>query len=201
MSIEDMAHFRMVSRRRALLAACAAALALGGCARHPIAQPPRQDVFDALNQPYTVDTGDRLRIIVFGQADLSNVYAIDASGRLSMPLIGQVEARGTTTRDLEQRIAGRLRTGFLRDPQVTIEVDTYRPFFIMGEVTQNGQFAYVVGMTVQTAVAIAGGFTPRARQTTVELTRQVNGELIRATVPLHHPIRPGDTIRVFERFF
>lgn len=170
-------------------------------ARHPIAQPPRQDVFDALNQPYTVDTGDRLRIIVFGQADLSNVYAIDASGRLSMPLIGQIEARGATTRDLEQRIAGRLRTGFLRDPQVTIEVDTYRPFFIMGEVTQNGQFAYVVGMTVQTAVAIAGGFTPRARQTTVELTRQVNGELIRATVPLHHPIRPGDTIRVFERWF
>lgn len=174
--------------------------ALGACARR-VTTPPRQDVFDALDQPYTLDTGDRLRVIVFGQAELSNIYAIDGAGRISMPLIGQVEVRGSTTREVEARIAQKLRGGFLRDPQVTIEVDTFRPFFILGEVTQSGQFPYVIGMTVQNAVAIAGGFSPRARQSTVEITRIVNGEQIRAEVPLHHPIRPGDTIRVFERWF
>jgi polysaccharide export outer membrane protein len=187
-------------RATALLACFAIALAASGCAR-VVRTPPQQQVFDALDQPYTLDTGDRLRIIVFGQPDLSNVYAIDAAGKISMPLIGQVEVRGATTRELETRIAGRLRNGYLRDPQVTIEIDASRPFFILGEVAQSGQFAYVPGMTVQTAVAIAGGFTPRARQATVEITRTVAGELMRAEVPLHHPIRPGDTIRVFERWF
>jgi polysaccharide export outer membrane protein len=191
----------MPSRRATVsLLLSLAAVGVTGCTRR-VAVPPAQEVFDALDRPYALDTGDKLRVIVFGQADLSNVYAIDAAGRISMPLIGQVEARGVTTRELESRIATRLRNGFLRDPQVTIEVDTYRPFFILGEVVQSGQFAYVVGMTVQNAVAIAGGFSPRARQTTVEITRNVNGELVRAEVPLHHPIRPGDTIRVFERWF
>jgi len=184
----------------ATLLVAALALSAAGCVR-TVRAPQATQVFDAVDQPYTLDTGDRLRVIVFGQADLSNIYAVDGAGRLSMPLIGQVEARGVTTRELETRIAQRLRGGFLRDPQVTIEVDTFRPFFILGEVTQSGQFAYVQGMTVQTAVAIAGGFTPRARQTTVEITRVVNGEQVRAEVPLHHPIRPGDTIRVFERWF
>lgn len=187
-------------RTTTVLLVCLLAVTAVGCARS-VNAPPRQAVFDALERPYTLDTGDRLRVIVFGQADLSNVYAIDAAGKISMPLVGQIDARGTTTRELETRISARLRNGFLRDPQVTIEVDQYRPFFVLGEVVQSGQFAYVVGMTAQTAVAIAGGFTPRARQATVEITRTVNGELIRAEVPLHHPIRPGDTVRVFERWF
>jgi polysaccharide export outer membrane protein len=188
--------------RRALapIALALAAVTATGCARR-IAAPPRSQVFDALDQPYTLDTGDKLRVIVFGQPDLSNVYAIDGAGKISMPLIGQVDARAATTRELETRIAARLRNGLLRDPQVTIEVDTYRPFFILGEVVQSGQFPYVVGMTVQNAVAIAGGFSPRAQQSTVEITRVVAGEHIRARVPIHHPIRPGDTIRVNERWF
>src|SRR4051794_8078493 len=111
----------MPTRRAAtaVLLALVAASATG-CARR-IAVPPSQDVFDAVDRPYTLDTGDKLRVIVFGQIDLSNVYAIDAAGRISMPLIGQVEARGVTTRELEGRISARLRNGFLRDPQVTIE--------------------------------------------------------------------------------
>jgi polysaccharide export outer membrane protein len=174
--------------------------ALTGCVRQ-VAVPPSAEVFDSLERPYTLDTGDRLRVIVFGQAELSNVYPIDASGRISMPLIGQIEARAVTASELEGRIRAKLRAGYLRDPHVSVDVDTYRPFFILGEVTQSGQFPYVVGMTVQNAVAIAGGFTPRARQNTVEITRTVNGELVRAQVPLHHPLRPGDTVRVFERWF
>ena len=151
--------------------------------------------------PYLLDTGDRLRIIVFGQAELSNLYTVDQTGRLSVPLIGNVAVRGLTTKETEDQIASALRNGFLKTPQVTVEVETYRPFFVLGEVTQPGQYPYVLGMTAQTAVAIARGFTPRARQATVEITRIVNGELVRAEVPIHHPLRPGDTIQIFERWF
>lgn len=209
----------MLDRRRALasLAAVAAGALLGGCALRPGVPfgaaigpghvpavshiPPETAVFDALDHPYTLDTGDRLRVIVFGQAELSNLYTIDPTGRISLPLIGLVEARGLTTAELESQLRGRLRSGFLRDPQVTVEVDTYRPFFVLGEVNGGGAFPYQFGMTAQTAVAIASGFAPRARQDQVEITRNVSGRLMRATVPIHHPLRPGDTVRVLERWF
>ncbi|OQW53189.1 polysaccharide biosynthesis/export family protein [Candidatus Raskinella chloraquaticus] len=177
-----------------------AAVLVTGCVR-TAKVPAAQAVFDALDQPYTLDTGDRLRIIVFGQAELSNLYTVDQTGRLSVPLIGNVAVRGLTTKETEDQIASALRNGFLKTPQVTVEVETYRPFFVLGEVTQPGQYPYVLGMTAQTAVAIARGFTPRARQATVEITRIVNGELVRAEVPIHHPLRPGDTIQIFERWF
>ncbi len=150
----------MLDRRRALasLAAVAAGALLGGCALRPGVPfgaaigpghvpavsniPPETAVFDALDHPYTLDTGDRLRVIVFGQAELSNLYTIDPTGRISLPLIGLVEARGLTTAELESQLRGRLRSGFLRDPQVTVEVDTYRPFFVLGEVNGGGAFPY-----------------------------------------------------------
>lgn len=174
--------------------------AVGACA-HTVRAPAKQSVFDALDQPYTLDTGDRLRVIVFGQTELSNLYTVDQAGKVSVPLIGSVPVRGLTTKEMESRVAAALQGGFLKSPQVTIEVETYRPFFVLGEVVQPGQYPYVLGMTAQTAVAIARGFTPRARQATVEITRQVNGELVRAEVPIHHPLRPGDTVQVFERWF
>ena len=163
-------------------------------------QPANQSVFDAVEQPYTLDTGDRVRLIVLGQSDLSNVYAIDQSGQISVPMIGLVEARQITAAELEKRVSDKLRS-LLREPKVTVEIETYRPFFILGEVTNSGQYPYVNGMSAQTAVAIAGGFTPRAKQSSVEITRLVSGEMIRGTVPLYYPIRPGDTIRVHERWF
>src|SRR5208282_3852139 len=112
--------------------------------------------------PYTLDSGDRLRIVVFGQDGLTNSYVLDASGDLDMPLIGMVAARGLTTDQLSARIAGLLRQGFIREPHVAVEIEAYRPFFILGEVTQPGQYPYVANMTAETAIAIAGGFTPRA---------------------------------------
>src|ERR1700730_13733852 len=157
-------------------AACAPRYALTGFPDEP------------LNAPYTLASGDKLRVIVFGQDNLSNVYPVDGSGKISMPLIGTVPARGLTTHDLERQIAERLRTGFLREPQVTVDVDTYRPFFILGEVITSGQYAYVNGMTVQTAVAIAGGFSPRAFQYSADLTRQFNGQLYTATAPITAPV-------------
>lgn len=84
---------------------------------------------------------------------------------------------------------------------MTVDVDTYRPFFVLGEVVTSGQYAYVNGMTVETAVAIAGGFSPRALQTGADLTRQYNGRLYTAAVPITAPLRPGDTVYIRERFF
>jgi polysaccharide biosynthesis/export protein len=150
---------------------------------------------------YLLSTGDRLRVIVFGQDNLSNVYAVDAQGRISMPLIGAVDVTGRTTHQLERQIESRLRGGFLREPKVSVEVDAYRPFFILGEVTTSGQYPYVNGMTVQTAVAIAGGFTPRADRHVAVVTRHVNGEIVTGKVPLTQPVMPGDTITVRERWF
>lgn len=151
--------------------------------------------------PYRLASGDRLRVIVFGQDNLSNIYTVDGSGRISMPLIDAVEAQGRTTQQLEAAIAAKLRGGFLREPKVSVEVDTYRPFFVLGEVTNSGQFPFVPGMTVQTAVAIAGGFTPRGQRGWAEVTRLIEGQLVTASVPITYPVEPGDTIVIKERWF
>ena len=118
-----------------------------------------------------------------------------------MPLIGLVQTRGLTTAQLEQAVAAKLRSGFLREPRVSVEVDAYRPFFILGEVTTSGQYPFVNNMTIQTAVAIAGGYSARAARTYAEVTRIVNGDLVTVNVPVTTPIRPGDTVVVKERFF
>ena len=151
--------------------------------------------------PYTLDSGDRLRIVVFGQDGLTNSYAVGASGHIAMPLIGSVSARGLTTEELSRRIAEKLRQGFIREPHVAVEIEAYRPFFILGEVTQPGQYPYVANMTVETAVAIAGGFAPRAFRREVTLTRVVDGRQARMSVPVTFPLRPGDTVNVQERWF
>ena len=151
--------------------------------------------------PYTLDSGDKLRIVVFGQDTLSNNYTVDAQGAVTLPLVGAVEARGLTTSQLGGAIASRLRSGYVRDPSVAVEIETYRPFFVFGEVTFPGQYPYVPNMTVENAIAIAGGFTPRASKDKVTITRKVQGAPSRYVLPLRYPLRPGDTIEVSERWF
>ena len=151
--------------------------------------------------PYTLDSGDKLRIVVFGQDTLSNNYTVDAQGQVNMPLIGSVPARGSTTSQLSAAIASRLKQSFIRDPSVAVDVETYRPFFVLGEVAFPGQYPYVPNMTVENAIAIAGGFTPRASKDKVKVTRQVQGQAARYELPLRMPVRPGDTITVTERWF
>jgi polysaccharide export outer membrane protein len=151
--------------------------------------------------PYTLDSGDKLRVVVFGQDGLSNTYTVDPSGNITMPLIGSVPARGATTGALQQSIAARLRQGYIREPHVAVEVEAYRPFFILGEVTLPGQYPYVANMTVETAVAIAGGYTPRAFKYKVEISRPIDGIATRQKVPPSYPVRPGDTIIISERWF
>jgi polysaccharide export outer membrane protein len=152
-------------------------------------------------EPYTLDSGDRLRVVVFGQDGLSNTYIVDATGRIHMPLIGAVSARGCTTAQLARAIADKLRNGFVREPHVAVEVEIYRPFFILGEVVAPGQYPFVPNMTVETAVAIAGGFTPRAYRYDMEISRSASGVTARQKVPRIAPVRPGDTVTVLERWF
>lgn len=183
-----------------LLAMLIGAVLLGGCGTSYPPQDPT--TYKALVAPYRLDSGDRLRVVVFGQTDLSNSYTIDQAGYISMPLIGAVAARGRSTQEIEAAVADKLRSGrFIRDPDVSVEVERYRPFFIMGEVTSAGQYPYVSGMTVQTAVAIAGGFTPRAEKSSIDVTRQVNGKVMTVRLLPTQPVFPGDTLNVRERFF
>ena len=170
---------------------------LAGCAQ----QRPSSAFADQLNAPYVLSSGDKMRVLVYGQENLSNIYTIDGAGQISMPLVGGVPASGLTTAELEQEVSRRLQNGYIREPNVSIEVEQYRPFFVLGEVNQSGQFPYVNGLTAQTAVAIAGGYTPRADRGEVEITRQVAGRLVTGHVPASYPLRPGDTILVKERWF
>ena len=150
---------------------------------------------------YRLDAGDKLRVVVYGQEGLTNTYAIDAGGSITMPLIGAVPARGRAPSGLAADIGARLRNGYIRDPSVAVEIDSYRPFFILGEVAAPGQYPYVPNMSVESAVAIAGGFTPRARRDRVTLTHTDGAGPARMVVPLGTALGPGDTVQVGERWF
>jgi polysaccharide export outer membrane protein len=208
---------------RPVIACLLAALALSGCMRRaaPVAVMPQANTV-AYGQTYVpsavpiayaapapvrydssyhLDAGDKLRVVVYGQEGLTNTYSIDAGGSITMPLIGRVAARGRTPAGLATEIAGRLRNGFIRDPSVAVEVEAYRPFFILGEVAAPGQYPYVPNMTVESAVAIAGGFTPRAQRDRVTVTHTDASGTARFVVPPGTPIGPGDTVLVGERWF
>ena len=194
--------------RLCVVALAIVALGLSACARRNAVVTPADETIVAAplamapeDAPYALDSGDRLRVVVFGQEGLSATYAVDASGSITMPLIGAVPARGATPASLSRAIADKLRQGYIREPHVAVEIDAYRPFFILGEVTTPGQYPYVPNMTVENAVAIAGGFTPRAQRKTVTLSRTIDGMPTRGPVPTITPVRPGDTIVVPERWF
>jgi polysaccharide biosynthesis/export protein len=150
---------------------------------------------------YKLDAGDKLRVVVFGQEGLTNTYAIDAGGAITMPLIGQVPARGRTPAALAADVAAKLRHGYIREPSVAVEIEAYRPFFILGEVAAPGQYPYVPNMTVESAIAIAGGFSPRAKRDMVTLTHTDASGAARYVVPLGTSLGPGDTVLVGERWF
>jgi len=156
-----------------------------------------QEVLETL---YTLGSGDRLKIIVFGEEDLSGEFQVDGSGHISFPLIGEVTARGHTLRELERNLVEKLSDGYLVDPKISLEVLNYRPFYILGEVKKPGMYEYVSGINLHNAVAMAGGYTHRARRNKAEITRSNPEEVIKdaehSTV-----ILPGDIINIRERFF
>jgi protein involved in polysaccharide export with SLBB domain len=136
-----------------------------------------------------------------GEPTLSGEYVITGSGTLSFPLVGDVAAKGLTIPDFQDALRDRLADGYLKDPRVTVEVLTYRPFYILGEVNKPGEYAYTNGLTVMNAIATAGGFTYRANHKTIML--RAPGESAEHSEPLTAttPVNPGDTIRVRERYF
>lgn len=155
---------------------------------------------ESLAEAYHLDSGDRLRITVFRHVDLSGEFVLDGNGNLALPLIGEVRGGGQTLRELESQIENGFREGgFLVNPQVGVEVLSYRPFYILGEVNQPGSYAYVSGMTGITAVAMAGGFTNRARQSSMSVQRR--GEDGRRSIGLASTVLPGDILNIEERFF
>lgn len=151
-------------------------------------------------QAYRLDTDDEVRITVFGHEDLSGQFVISGEGSLSFPLVGQIGAKGLTARELEVAVVDALKPDYLKNPSVNVEILTYRPFYILGEVNSPGSYAYVSGMKVINAVALGGGYTYRAKQNKVLIDR-AGDESRRVEASPETPVYPGDIIRVPERFF
>jgi len=150
---------------------------------------------------YRVGAGDRMAVKVAGEADLTSEYVVDGSGNISLPYVQTITVAGMTTAQIERLIAARLRAGYLRDPQVSVQVTTPRPFYILGEVNTAGSFPYQPGMTIQNAVAIAGGYGARADQRLVLLTRKNATGTATYKVPVTTQLYPGDIVYVRERWF
>lgn len=155
----------------------------------------------AATDGYQLGAGDKLKITIFDEPDLSGEFELDGAGGVALPLIGQMQALDLSPRELEARIEAKLLDGYLLRPRVSIEVLSYRPFYIMGEVNQPGSYAYRAGLNVLNAAALAGGFTYRADEGDIEISREaaVGGGRFEAA-PLTE-IKPGDVIRVRERLF
>ena len=150
---------------------------------------------------YHLGTGDQLRITVYNETDLSGDYSVDDGGFVRLPLIGQIKAQGLTLVDLEKAIEGKFAAGYLKSPRVSAQITTYRPFYIIGEVNKPGQYSYVNGMNIVTAVALAGGYTYRADDSSVYIRRNGSSEEESDPADETTRIQPGDIIRVSERFF
>lgn len=163
--------------------------------------PPTVDATGPVDENYRLGAGDRLQINVFNQPDLTGDYSLDGSGRFSMHLIGQVEAKGLTAAELEQVVVERLKPDFLVNPRVSVHVLTYRPFYIIGEVGSPGAYPFVDGMTYLNAIAIASGYTFRAKQDVVYIKRAGAPQDDEIRLSVNESVQPGDIIRIDERLF
>ncbi len=164
-----------------------------------VAQEPVADT--AAAEGYKLGPRDQIKVSVFNQADLTGDYVLDGDGRFSMPLIGTMSAAGLTPQELAARIVDRLKPDFLVNPRVSVEVSNYRPYFLIGEVKSTGSFPYVEGITYLTAIAMAGGYSYRAKKDIVYVTRAGAEESEELKLDVNDKVQPGDIIRVAERFF
>jgi polysaccharide export outer membrane protein len=149
---------------------------------------------------YALGGGDVIRVKVYGDETVTGTYKVDDAGTVSMPLVGQLRVAGKTTAQAASAIAAALANGYVRDPDVAVEIDTYRPFFIQGAVKGGGQFPYVSGMTVRAAVSTAGGYADTANRQRATIYRKVGEQMQKSVVDLDFPIFPGDTIVIAERW-
>lgn len=150
---------------------------------------------------YRMGAGDKLRITVYGEDDLSGEYLVGSEGDVSLPLIGEVAAENNTLAEFQEAVAERLRAGYIKEPKVSVEVINYRPFYIHGEVKEAGEFPYQAGMSVLNAIAMAGGYTFRANTSKVYITHKGSNAELRYPAGQETIVLPGDVIRIPERFF
>jgi polysaccharide export outer membrane protein len=150
---------------------------------------------------YRLGPNDRTRIIVFGQPNLTGEFQLDGNGVLAFPLIGNVDANGMTPRELQAAITAKLDPDYMRNPSVSVEVDSRRPFYVVGEVQKPGSYPYVTSLSLLEAVATAGGQTYRANMSKFYIKRRVNGEIVRVLANQETAVQPGDTVIVRERYF
>ena len=201
------------SRLRMLAAMLAAAYLLSACgssggldasapsaapANYAASVPSGAQLSNGSVAAYRLGSGDKLSVNVFGEADLSGEFLVGDDGRVDLPLIGAVQARGQTVTQFQNAVVARYSGGYLKDPKVSVSVLNYRPFFIQGEVGKGGEYPYKAGLTVQDAVAIAGGYTYRAYKEKFALTREDGRKVFADTST---PIFAGDTLEIFERYF
>ena len=179
-----------------------AGLGLASCSSAPPLPPPSFATADATNleRVYRLGIGDKLKITVFGEDNLSGNYEVNALGQISMPLVGEVAAQGVAIAAFREQLIKRLSAGYLKSPRVTVDVLNYRPIYVHGEVKSGGEYPFKTGLKLRDAIAVAGGFTYRADEKYVVVVREGAGE---AKVPLSSSfaVFPGDNIRVLERFF
>lgn len=178
-------------------------LALGmmltGCTNLPNELAPSQ--IAGPSEGYLLEPGNRVRIVVFNENNLSGDFSIDPAGNISLPLVGNIPSSGITAKTLAARIEQTLKKdSYLRDPKVSVEVQTFRPFYVLGEVRQPGEFPYSTGMTVLTAIARAGGYDYRAKEGEVLLIRTIDGQQREFRALERTPILPGDIIKVVQRY-
>jgi len=172
----------------ALLTLCAA------CSTLPDPAP-------SISSVYKLGSGDRLRIVVFGEPSLSGEFTLDGGGTIAYPLLGQVSAATKSTVELRDEITGRLGSDYVRNPRVSVEVISYRPIYVLGEVARPGEFPYVEGLSALALIAKAGGFTYRANRKVVFVKHEKDTEEKRYALTGSLIIQPGDTVRVGERYF
>ena len=149
---------------------------------------------------FRLGVGDKLKITVFGEENLSTQVEVNSSGAIAMPLIGEVPAKGKSVGELKDLLSRRLAEGYLKNPRINVEVMNFRPIYVHGEVRNGGEFAFKNGLTFRDAVAMAGGYTYRAQSSYLYLVRE-GGEEQRLQLPTTLPVLPGDNIRIPERFF
>jgi protein involved in polysaccharide export with SLBB domain len=153
------------------------------------------------DEHYRLGTGDKMRVTVYGEEDLSGEFLVDGSGQVQLPLVGNVKAAGLTLHEFIVEVATALKDGYLKDPKVSAEVLNYRPFYIMGEVNKPGEYPFENGLNVLGAIALAGGFTYRANDNDVYVRRAGSGKEEALPADSSTRIYPGDIIRVAERIF
>jgi len=191
----------MISKACRWVIALAIGLQLGGCFTDFGPVTSDSVPLAAHNVALRLQSGDQLKIIVFGEDALSGIYEISPAGTITMPLIGQARAAGRTTSEVAQALIRAYGDKYLKEPKISVSVVTYRPFYILGEVVTPGRYVYTSGLDVLTAVATAGGFTYRASRTSVLIRH--SGDNVWQEYSLAAPvlIEPGDLIRIPERYF